>query len=330
MRKDPLKDKLARTEALRSLPDGDELTAGLRAALSDKSNYVIAKAAGIAGSRYVPDVIPDLLAAYARLFTDPLRSDALALGKHAVAQALKDLDHRDPAAFLRGLHYEQFEPVYGGSADVAGSLRATCAHALVGCSIDAWDLLEQLLERLVDADKTVRAEVVRAIAQTGGRESALLLRLKARTGDPEPDVIGACFDALLAIEGAAAVAFIAHFLDAADDAGTTLEAYSALAASRVSDAFELVEGRWKMPLDDAIRRAIVVSCGASPLRAAGDFLVAVIAREPADLATAAIGALATSRLRRDLRAAAHAAARERADGVVWGAFERAFGADADD
>jgi hypothetical protein len=324
LRKDPLKEKLARTEALRSLADGEELVAGLCRALADRSNYVVAKAAKIAGSRYVEAVVPALLAAYERLFIDPVRSDSLALGKHAIAQALKDLDHRDPAAFLRGLAYEQFEPVYGGQADVAGGLRATCAHALVGCTIDAWALLERLVERLVDADRTVRVEAARAIGRTGGRESALLLRLKALAGDADAEVLGACFDALLVLEGPVAIAFIEAFA-ARRDESVVLEALGALAAARLPEAFAAVQRCWIAPRSRDLQRGIVAACAASPLAEAGAFLVTLIATEPGEIATAAVAALAASRHRNELRDVAENAARSNVDGRVTAAFAREFG-----
>jgi hypothetical protein len=122
-----LRARLARVEALRTTSDPDELIAGLKRGLRDVSNHVVAKAATIAGTRYVTAAVPDLPAAYERLFVDAQNSDVLALGKHAIAQALKELDYREAAPFLRGL--EHFEPVWKGE-DRAAGLRAAQARAL--------------------------------------------------------------------------------------------------------------------------------------------------------------------------------------------------------
>ena len=52
------------------------------------------------------------------------------------------------------------EPVWGGVSDTAGTLRATCALALVQCrSLTDTDLLSRLIELIGDKDKAVRAEV---------------------------------------------------------------------------------------------------------------------------------------------------------------------------
>jgi hypothetical protein len=314
--------KLARVKALETLDDPSALTNALRKALADKSNYVVAKAAAIAASRYVEALVPDLLTAFDRMFVDALKTDPLVVGKLAIARALKELDVRDPAPFVRGLQHEQFEPVWGDSEDHAGGLRAACAHALVACDIEATPLLRLLVERLVDDDVIVRRETVRAIASVGGDESVLLIRLKALAGDPQPDVCGECFAALLDREGRDAVEFIERF--ARGGSPVAIEAVSALASSRVEEAIATVQRMWSGELSSDVRRAIVYSCGASALPAAGDFLVTVIADARADLSGAALEALAASRFRNELRARAEQAAISTGSDDVLAAFARAF------
>ena len=66
------------------------------------------------------------------------------------------------------MHHIQLEPVWGGRSDTAGTLRATCALALVQCrSVIETDLLAHLIELLADKDKAVRTECARAIEQVG-------------------------------------------------------------------------------------------------------------------------------------------------------------------
>ena len=99
------------------------------------------------------------------------------------------------------------EGAWGGVSDTAGALRGACAHALVDCpGINDADLLAILLEPLTDTDKTVRIEAARAIGQVGGASAALILRLRALLGpavgdESEPEVLGAVYSALLAVEG---------------------------------------------------------------------------------------------------------------------------------
>ncbi len=63
-----------------------------------------------------------------------------------------------------------------------------------------------------DKEKIVRIDAARAIAQLGGIESVLLLRLKSLAGDPEPEVIGQCFVALLDLSPEDYIPFVADFL----------------------------------------------------------------------------------------------------------------------
>ena len=53
---------------------------------------------------------------------------------------------------------------------------------------------------------------MRAIAQMQGDEAILLLRLKARQGDTETEVVGQVFDYLLQLENDQALPFLADFL----------------------------------------------------------------------------------------------------------------------
>src|ERR1039458_3482030 len=101
---------------------------------------------------------------------------------------------------------DQLEPVWGGSSDTAGTLRATCALALVQCrSLVDSDLLAHLVELLADKDKAVRAEAVRAIEQVGSSSASLLLRLRAVLDADEPEVLGACYSGILRIEGVSVI-----------------------------------------------------------------------------------------------------------------------------
>ena len=136
------------------------------------------------------------------------------LGKNAIAKALTEMDYRQSEAYLRGARHVQMEPVWGGQEDTASALRGICLLGLVTCSdVRRETVLRCLVDALTERAQTVRVEAVRALAEMGGDESALLLRLKARAGDKEPPVVGQAFDSLLRLEGAEAVGFIAEFLN---------------------------------------------------------------------------------------------------------------------
>src|ERR1043165_2301602 len=93
--------------------------AALRTALAARVGLVIGKAANVAGELRIRELIPDLLAAFGRLFENPLERDPQCWGKNGIAKALTELDYRESEPFLRGSRHEQLEPVWGGREDTA-------------------------------------------------------------------------------------------------------------------------------------------------------------------------------------------------------------------
>jgi HEAT repeat protein len=322
-----LKRKLADLSELGSA-GGEAARNGIRRALTDANAFVVGTAAALAARRSFDDLVPELLAAYDRLF-DPtpdepdLSLDPLAGGKRAIVAALVDLGYREPEPFLRGLDHVQHEPVYRGKVDVARELRCACAEALVGCFIDPDLLLERLVDRAVDPETIVRLAAVRALGAIGGRASSLLLRLKALGGDDEPEVTGECLRALLAMHGDGAIPFVARFTQTASEA-VRLEAASALAESREPAAFTAMRTVWDDPSALHLRRGIVVALGASPLPEAAEFLLELVAEGPRELALQALEALGTSRFVNEMRERAEHAVLERADVALNRVFVTAF------
>ncbi len=101
-------------------------------ALKDRSNYLVSKAAASVGELRLTALIPDLLRSFDRFMLDPAKTDPQCWAKNAIVKALKDLNHDDPAVFLRGVGHVQMEAVWGTSVDTALTLRgAFCALALV-------------------------------------------------------------------------------------------------------------------------------------------------------------------------------------------------------
>jgi len=190
------------------------------------------------------------------------------------------------------------EPVFGGKADAAATLRGACALALIDCPLPTITILRHLAALLADSETTVRVDAVRAITHLGDPAGAVLLRLKALTGDAAPEVLGQCFSALLALEDVAdAVPFVERFLESPEP-DVQLEAACALAQSAADAALQAVKRYWDTPRPTIeIRRAILLNLGASPQHAAAEFLREVIESEPR-LAATAREALAGSRFSR--------------------------------
>ncbi len=161
-------DQMAALDALKDRELDADAVALVKKSLANRSNLLVAKAARLAEENGRVDLMPELLAAYDRFFANAEKTDPQCWAKNALSRALSKLECRDKDVFLRGLRHHQMEPTWGGRSDSAGTLRANCAHALIGCDgLDTQQLLNVLLDPLVDKDKSVRVEAVRALAQLG-------------------------------------------------------------------------------------------------------------------------------------------------------------------
>jgi HEAT repeat protein len=137
------------------------------------------------------------------------------------------------------------EPVYGGQEDSAIHLRASAVLALVQCAdLTRPEILRRLVDALADPADTVRIEAVRALEQMNGEESALVLRLKAHSGDKRAPVVGHVFDSLLALERERTVEFVARFLKAGN-LEVRDEAALSLGASRLPSAVKILIEFWE-------------------------------------------------------------------------------------
>ncbi len=316
MSRNAFEQKLAALETLGT-------AAELRKALADRNNYYVSKAAAMVANRGLRELTPDLVGAFDRFLKDPVKSDPQCWAKNAIAKTLKDFEYDDASFYLRGMKHIQLEPVWGGVADTAATLRGASALALANCSIPRAEALRHLVDLLgADKEKTVRMDSARAIAQLGGVESVLLLRLKVLAGDREPEVSGQCFAGLLNLAAADYIPFVAGFLHG--DSEVRFEAAAALGELPDSGAIvELIEHFGKLK-DAETRRAILLSLGASRLEPACDFLILTLTGGRLEEAVACIRALGVSRFRDEVRSRVHSIVDERAEPTLAAAFQQEF------
>jgi HEAT repeat protein len=284
-------EQIAALDALRQ--QGPEASIEpLRKTLENRNNFVVAKAADLVREFQLTQLIPELLIAFDRFFADPVKTDPQCWAKNALSRALAALEHQDAEVFLRGMRHIQMEPVWGGRSDTAGSLRATCALALVQCrSLTEKDLLAHLVAQLADSDKTVRVEVVRAIEQVGSPSASLLLRLRAVLGADEPEVLGACYSGILRIEGVREIPWVRRFLASADDSGA--EAALAIAGTHSPEAFDALRESLVKADDPWFRSVLLSAIALTRQDAALEFLLDLVRTESLD-AEAAIEAVLRS------------------------------------
>lgn len=281
--------KLEELRALRSDPQSPATLSQLRKALGDRSNFIVSKAAALVEELGLRDLVPDLTKAYDRFFTDPVKTDPQCWAKNAIAKAFLTLEFEGPEVYVRGQHYVQAEPSWGGTEDSATTLRATCVLGLAqNANLPALDLLEMLLGSFADPATGVRIEAARAIALIGKAEGSLVLRMKIQSGDREPPVIGACFASLLYLQRAHAVPLVASYLDHGE---WQYEAAAALGETREEGAVDALKTAWKRSHERQFKRALLISMGASRQDSAVDFLVDLIGDGTVQQAMDAVEAL---------------------------------------
>ncbi|MGA2251434.1 hypothetical protein [Terracidiphilus sp.] len=308
---------MARPESNAGLPKGfDEQMAALDALkgreldavsiafvkkmLGNRSNYLVGKAARLTEENELRELMPHVLAAFERFFEDAVKRDPQCWAKNALSRTLAKLGCRDKDVFLRGLTFHQYEPVWGGRSDTAGTLRGNCALALVTCDgLITPDLLVLLLEPLTDADKSVRMEAVRALAALG-EPAVPVLRLRALVPGPEPEeMLAVCFQALLTIEREDAISFVTRFLEPEDDSAA--EAAFALAGTHLPVSLEALLQSYKKCHDPWFMGVLLSAIALTRLPEGVDFLIRLIEGEARE-AEAAIEALAQPEPGDELRA----------------------------
>jgi hypothetical protein len=318
-----VEQQLEKLGGLRAKPADAATADALRKALANPVNVVAAKAARVAGELALRQLVPNLVAAFARMFENFLETDPQCWGKNAIAQALKDLGHADSKEFLRGLRHIQMEPVWGGQEDTATVLRTICALALAQCTdITRREVFRHLVDAFTDETPAVRADIARAIEQMEGEEAVLLLRLKARVGDREPAVTGQVLESLLRLERTGAVPFVAEFLRSGAEVAE--EAALALGASRLGAAVEVLERTWTdgrlLVPEDVLLRALSSSRQDSAL----EFLLRIVSHGREHEAVAALSALALHRDSLEVRERAATAAAARTEPGIQERFRQDF------
>ncbi len=275
-------EQLAAIESLRE-QSPEARVEPLRMALEHRNNFVVSKAADLVRAFQLIQLIPELLSAFDRFMLcsdkdDPVKTDPQCWAKTALSRALAAFEYQDEALFLRGMKHIQLEPVWGGTSDSAGTLRATCALALVQCrNLREGDLLAHLIELSADKDKSVRIEVVRAIEQVASPTAALLLRQRAILGADDPEVLGACHTGILHIEGVSAIPWVSRFLDSRDDAAA--EAALAIAGTHSPDAFRVLRDRIDRSADPWFVSVLLSAIALTRQDAAQEFLLDLVRTE---------------------------------------------------
>lgn len=294
----PLTQKIAQLNQLRDSTEPAAAAKALRAALTDGSNRVVAKAAELCGDLGQTGLLDDLLKAYQRMFVNPLKKDPGCLAKTAIAAALVKLECQDVEPFRQGIRYTQHEPVWGGEEDKAAELRAVSAAGMVACAT-CMEAITVFADLLVDPCKIARVGAARAIAGLGRWEGVPLLRLKLHCGDAEAEVVGACCAALLELTPEEGLELAVGKLSSRN-VDVRVQVALALGESHNPKALEPLRFAWEIESDKSVRGILLTCIGLLRLTAAHEFLLALIDGTDAAAAADAIRALAPYRMLEEL------------------------------
>ena len=173
--KKAFEQQIANLDSLRQAA-GPEQLQGLQKTLGNRNNFIVGKAAELVREFKLTQLNNALTAAFERFLENPEKTDPQCWAKNAIARTLAAFEYQEADFFVRGMRHIQMEPVWGGRSDTAGTLRATCALALIQCrSLAETDLLAHLIDLVADKDKAVRLELMRALSLPQ-REKAMLFK----------------------------------------------------------------------------------------------------------------------------------------------------------
>jgi hypothetical protein len=320
--RESLDDKLASLRALRGQRPGPEHVAELRKRIGDRSNLVVAAAAAIAGENALVDLAGDLENAFDRFLVNPVKDDKLCRAKLAIIQALDRMEHQRTDAFLKAARHVQLEPVWGGSEDSAPPLRAAALVALARA--EGTFSLPVLVDGMADPARDVRIASAVALGAVGSEAAGLVLRLKIRLGDEDPDVFSECLGGLLAVEAAAHLPIVAEFLDPADPPACEAAAM-ALGRSRLAEALEPLKACLQRCDTSEMRQQLLLAIAILRRPAATDYLIELVATaEEESPAGEALSALRIYKEDPRLRERVAEVVREKKSPRLQAAFERGF------
>ena len=314
-------DALRAIREIRNAPERYDLKRDLAPFLRHKSNHVAAAAAGTVERLEAVALAQDLVDAFIELMQEPAKRDPGCKALLAIAKALVVMDQGAVRAYFLGLRHVQMEGSFGPPVDAAAELRGVCAQGLARMAHP--DALPECVTLLVDREVAARAGAVRAIADAGVQEGALLLRLKALVGDPKIEVTAECFASLLRLAPAPSLAFVANFLGGATEEVAEAAAF-ALGESRMAAAFPLLRAAWDKTAQAERKRTLLLSMAMLRLDESLEFLMERVAEDSERSAADAIAALALYGRDETVRTRAEATVVKRRSAVLRSVFDREF------
>ncbi len=181
-----------------------------------------------------------------------------------------------------------------------------------------------LVDAMADPEKDVRIAAAVALGAVGSESAGLVLRLKVRLGDKDPDVFSECLGGLLAVDAGENLPLVAEYLDPSNAIACEAAAM-ALGKSRLAEALDPLADCWRRSHSSELKRHLLLAVAILRRSAAVDFLAELVASEPEPDAAAALAALGIYKDDPRLRERIAGLVREKGSPKLQSAFDREFG-----
>ncbi|HVT80035.1 MAG TPA: HEAT repeat domain-containing protein, partial [Phycisphaerae bacterium] len=176
---------------------------------------------------------------------DPNKRDPGAEGKQAALRALVAWEAELPDLFLKAAAWKQHAPVMNGSVDVAAECRGLAAIGIAQTRAGGpEEAVSRMVDLLADQEHPTRARAAQALGMWRGPEAVPVLRLKALTGDEQPEVLGEVFASLIRHDPRSHLPFVTRFLDHEEEPIVEAAAL-ALGESRQAAALPALAAAWQ-------------------------------------------------------------------------------------
>ncbi len=295
-KKNTFDDKLARIHALARTEPAALAAPDLGKFLADPNAYLVGEAAKVAAGLDLRALVPDLVMAFDKLLAAPTAADRGCHAKQKLLEALIALEADAWDTYRKGLRYVQMEASVGPAVDTAGVVRGLSAHALVRTNAPQAAL--DVAPLLFDERPEARLAAAEALRDTCEVTCAALLHARVLVGDPEVDVLGACYKGMLALEPRRYLPVVAAALEAGVESAAL-----ALGESRLPEALSILQDAVSQG-DQEIEQSVLLGVALLRSDEALTYLLGLLGEMPEGRATAVIAALALHR--HDTRLAARA------------------------
>jgi len=266
----------------------DDIKSKTKKYLSGANNVLAAEAARVIGKTKTEELIPELEQCFHKHTENPVKTDRGCLAKTAIVNVLNKLDYGDSNLLVTGVRYVQMEPEFGGQVDKAVMLRVKSLEGLLRLGYHG--IFFELVSLLADRELPVRKAAIESLGHLGGERSELLLRLKILSDDPEPEIYGDCFAALMQAAPDRSLSFVADYI-LSEKPFVAEDAALCIGNSRTVEAFEILTKHWKTSIDHGFKKKLLLPIALTLCDESVDFLIKIIREEHNSMAASAVEAM---------------------------------------